>query len=38
MEIDYIAIPENHISIVGDQSYLRETTKLNSEALYSKII
>ncbi len=38
MEIDYIAIPENHISIVGDQNYLRERTKLNSESLHSKII
>ena len=37
-EIDFIALPENHVSIVGDQNYLREELKLNSEALYSKII
>ena len=39
---DYIkfqtSIPEDHISIVGDQNYLRERTKLNSETLHSKII
>jgi len=38
VEADYIALPEDHISIVGDQNYLREKTKLNSENLYSKII
>lgn len=37
-EIDYIALPEDHISIVGDQAFLREKLKLDSNSLYSKII
>jgi len=36
-EIDYIALPNDHISLVGDQNFLREKSNLNSEALYSKI-
>ena len=37
-EIDYVALPEDHISIVGDQAFLREKLKLDSNSLYSKII
>ena len=36
-ELDYIALPNDHISMVGDQNFLREKSNLNSEALYSKI-
>lgn len=36
-EIDYIALPNEHLSLVGDQDFLRENTKLNSESLYSKL-
>ena len=38
IDIDYVAIKEDHISTVGDQDYLREKTKLNSDSLYPKII
>ena len=37
-EIDYIALPNEHISLVGDQNFLRENSYLNSDALYSKIM
>ena len=37
-EIDYVALPEEHVSIVGDQAFLREKLKLDSNSLYSKII
>ena len=37
VELDYVALSEDHISIVGDQNYLREKTKLNKETLYPKI-
>ena len=36
-EIDYIALPHEHFSLVGDQNYLRENSGLNSESLYSKL-
>lgn len=36
-EIDYISLPEGHLSIVGTQEYLRVQTNLTSEKLYSKI-
>ena len=36
-EIDYIALPNVHISLVGDQKFLREKSGLNSEALYTKL-
>ena len=38
VEIDFIALSEEHISVVGDQNYLREKSSLNGEALYPKII
>ena len=37
-EIDYIALPNEHISLVGDQNFLREKSNLNSDALNSKIM
>ena len=37
-ELDYIALPNEHISLVGDQNFLRENSYLNSDALYSKIM
>ena len=36
-EIDYIALPNEHISLVGDQKFLREKSGLTPNALYSKI-
>ena len=36
-EIDCIALPNEHSSLVGDQNFLREKSNLNSEALNSKI-
>ena len=36
-EIDYIALPNEHISLVGDQKLFKGKSYLNSDALYSKI-
>ena len=36
-EIDYLALPDEHISIVGDQKYLREKLNLNSKSLKKKL-
>lgn len=36
-EIEYVALPNEHLSLVGNQKFLREKSKLNSESLYSKL-
>ena len=38
IEIDYLALPNKHISEVGDQMYLRDKFNLNSETLKSKLL
>jgi len=36
-EIEYVALPNEHLSLVGNQKFLREKSKLNAESLYSKL-
>jgi len=36
-EIDYLALPNEHLSLVGDQKFLREKSNLNSESLLSRL-
>ena len=38
IEIDYLALPNEHISEVGDQIYLRDKFNLNSKTLKSKLL
>ena len=36
-EMDYLSLPDEHISLVGDQKYLREKLNLNSQTLKKKL-
>ena len=37
LEIDYLGLEHKHISLVGDQKYLREKFSLNKDSLLKKI-
>ena len=36
-EIDYLGLEHQHISLVGDQKYLRDKFSLNQESILKKI-